>query len=323
MRKISVYWINMTVPKAVNCENVAIILSEYQLNKPSVIPILNRRHIGHSRVLRSFDASQDAILNLTITEAMLATLASPPLFTSVPILNGTSTFEYISGDLTLSNPTRLIISEAYQAFGGEQRVACLLSLGTGHPGIIMAPERPDVESWNQFLERTARDGEQTAEEIESQMAPLGLYHRFSVTRGLEIEKDVPEAQAGVSITHAMAYLVGVSVSRKVAMCVDSLKVRDGVASLEQLGGFRTHKIERSAYTDIAHSGGQRVDPPMLPPLTRTFVMRKGPWEFIEDAIFGVDESKGTEGPKMLAVTGMGGCGKTQMILKFLRVYRQK
>jgi hypothetical protein len=52
-------------------------------------------------------------------------------------------------------------------------------------------------------------------------------------------------------------------------------------------------------------------------------MRKGPWEFIENAIFDADESKGTEGPTMLAVTGMGGCGKTQIILKFLRVYQQK
>jgi hypothetical protein len=301
----------------------AIISSGCQLTKHSAIPILHKHHIGHARVLRNFDVSQDGFLNFTIAEAMLVTLASPPLFTSASILSGSSTFEYISGDLTLSNPTRLIVSEAYEAFGGEQRMASLVSIGCGHPGVIIAPENSDFEDWNRFMEKSVRDSEQRAEEIESQIGHLGLYHRFSVTRGLEREKDIPTAQLGDAITHAIVYLSGVSVSRKVAMCVDSLKVRDGVASLEQLGESRIHKFDMGVHADIAHSGGQRVDPPTLPPLTRTFVMRKRPWEFIENKIFDVDESKGTEGPKMLAVTGMGGCGKTQMILKFLRVYRQK
>jgi hypothetical protein len=224
----------MTVPKAVNCEDIYFHFSEWQLTKDSVIPILHKRHIGHARILRNFDASQDDSLNFTIAKAMLATLASPPLFTPAPILSGTSTFEYISGDLTLSNPTRLTISEAYEAFGGEQRVACLLSIGCGHPGVIVAPENSDLESWNQFVEKIVKDSEQRAEEIESQMGHLGLYHRFSVTRGLEMEKEIIAVQAEDIVTHATVYLTGVSVSRKVAMCVDSLIVRDGASSLEQL-----------------------------------------------------------------------------------------
>jgi hypothetical protein len=52
-------------------------------------------------------------------------------------------------------------------------------------------------------------------------------------------------------------------------------------------------------------------------------MRKKPWEFMDKALFGSDDSEDIEGPRMLAVTGMGGCGKTQIVLKFLRVYRQK
>jgi GTPase SAR1 family protein len=52
-------------------------------------------------------------------------------------------------------------------------------------------------------------------------------------------------------------------------------------------------------------------------------MRKKPWEFIEKMIFGVRDAVDADAPRMLVVTGMGGCGKTQLILKFVQVYKNK
>jgi len=72
-----------------------------------------------------------------------------------------------------------------------------------------------------------------------------------------------------------------------------------------------------------YPGGQDVLPPALPRPTRAFVMRKEPWEFIEKAMFDVRNFKDTEEPRMLVVTGMGGCGKTQLILKFAQVHKNK
>lgn len=46
-------------------------------------------------------------------------------------------------------------------------------------------------------------------------------------------------------------------------------------------------------------------------------MRKKPWEFVETALLGEVDS---DEQRILVVTGIGGCGKTQLILKFLRVY---
>jgi GTPase SAR1 family protein len=45
-------------------------------------------------------------------------------------------------------------------------------------------------------------------------------------------------------------------------------------------------------------------------------MRKKPWQFVEKAILGVGSSEEGNVPRMLVVTGMGGCGKTQLILQF-------
>jgi len=201
-----------------------------------VIPLLHKKHIGHPLVLRN---SEGDALNFTITEAILATLASPPLFTPISISNEVTTSEYISGDLKLSNPTRTIISEAYEAFGEEHRVACILNIGSGQPGVLSIPDNSDLETWNHFLEKALKDGEQQSEAIEVQIGHLGLYHRFSVIRGLEWEKSGPHPDAGDIITHTAVYLGGVNVSRKMTTCVDLLRLRDGVAPLGQLSEYQT------------------------------------------------------------------------------------
>ena len=58
-------------------------------------------------------------------------------------------------------------------------------------------------------------------------------------------------------------------------------------------------------------------------MTPTFVMRKEPWKFIEKAILGVVNPQECERPRTLAITGIGGCGKTQLVLKFIRVHKKK
>jgi hypothetical protein len=78
-----------------------------------------------------------------------------------------------------------------------------------------------------------------------------------------------------------------------------------------------------AYGHTAYSGGRVVLAPGLPPLTRAFVMREEPWNFIEKSIFGTENAEETHERRILGVTGIGGCGKTQIILKFLRVHQDK
>jgi hypothetical protein len=84
------------------------------------------------------------------------------------------------------------------------------------------------------LERLATDSEQQAQSIDAQMGHLGLYYRFCVIQGLEKVEVATVPDAGILLTHTAVYLSDVGVSRKVALCVDTLKLRDGVASLEQL-----------------------------------------------------------------------------------------
>jgi hypothetical protein len=199
-----------------------------------MVPISYKHHVGPTCILRNFDVRKEQALNLTIFDALQATLATPPLFASTTIFKDASTFEYIAADLTLSNPTREIIAEANGIFGGEARVACILGVGCGHPGVSKVPGESDLASWNSLLERLATDSEQQAQNIDAQMGHLGLYYRFCVTRGLESAEVVTLSDAGILLTHTAVYLSDVAISRKLTVCVDTLKLRDGVASLYQL-----------------------------------------------------------------------------------------
>ena len=102
----------------------------------------------------------------------------------------------------------------------------------------------DLANWNQFLDKVLKDGEQKGEEIESLMGNLGLYHRFSVTRGLEAEALATAPTAGDTIEYTKMYLAMFSVSRKLEICVDSLRLRDGVVSLGQLSKSKTSAKRR-------------------------------------------------------------------------------
>jgi putative protein kinase ArgK-like GTPase of G3E family len=55
-------------------------------------------------------------------------------------------------------------------------------------------------------------------------------------------------------------------------------------------------------------------------MSANYVERKVPMEFIEKALF---EGNGRikSGSKRIVVTGIGGCGKTQLIRKFIEKYR--
>jgi len=175
---------------------------------------------------------------------MLVTLATPPLFMPTSISKDAATFEYIAGDLALSNPTREIIVEAYGAFGSEGRIACLLSLGSGR-NVIGLPSESSWTAWNTFLEHLATDSEQRAQSIDSQMGNLGIYYRFRVSEGLGITPQAVKSDPGSILSHTTVYLDDASVSRKLDICVDSLKAPDGVASLDQLSELVIATVDTS------------------------------------------------------------------------------
>jgi hypothetical protein len=83
---------------------------------------------------------------------------------------------------------------------------------------------------------------------------------------------------------------------------------------------RSALIEIFADVTAGHAGGTKVLSPPLPPLAVNYVEQKVPMEFIEKALFSED-GRIKDGSKRIIVTGIGGCGKTQLIRYFIDKYR--
>src|SRR4051812_13950300 len=127
-----------------------------------------KNNAGIICVLSNYIDSQGPPADLTISEAMLATCATPPLFVPTKLSQDYSSIEYTGADLGLSNPIREIIAAAHRAFGDETVVPCLLSIGCGHPGVNVTPSDPDRSSRIAFLERLSTDSERVAQDIARQ-----------------------------------------------------------------------------------------------------------------------------------------------------------
>jgi hypothetical protein len=198
--------------------------------------VMYKNHVGIPCILRNYTTRHEPALDLTVAEAMLATCATPPLFTPTRISKDFATFEYVGGDISLSNPTREVIAEAYRVFGEETTVSCLLSIGCGHPGVNPVPDYSSG-TWNEFLKRVATDSEKTAHDIGAQMSQLILYHRLSVRYGLEMNQIRNWNDQETTTTHTKGYLNDLEVVGLVDRCVDTINHGDGFATLEQLSEF--------------------------------------------------------------------------------------
>ena len=75
-------------------------------------------------------------------------------------------------------------------------------------------------------------------------------------------------------------------------------------------------------TAAGHSGGANVPSPAMPPLAPHYVERKEATNFVESALFQQDGAL-KPGAKIIVVTGIGGCGKTQLIRKFIEQHGHK
>jgi hypothetical protein len=205
-----------------------------------------KNNIGVTCVLRNHVIRQEPATNLTLAEAMFATSAIAPMFTPISIGKDFSTFEYVSGDLGLSNPIREVIAGAHHAFGDEASVACLLSVGCGHSGVKSLPGTSGSAARIDFLERLAMDSEKVAQDISSQMSQLPIYHRLSVNYGLEALQSRAWTDPRISTAQTAVYLKDLEVVELVDRCVDSIKTGHGSATLEQLSEL-TNAISLPSY----------------------------------------------------------------------------
>jgi hypothetical protein len=224
--------------------------------------------------------------------------------------------EYIGAEIGANNPCREVISEAHGLFSGKRYVASLLSIGSGHPGIISLSHSLDP------LYQLMTSCEEIAQDIEAQMGHLGIYSRFSVSQGLDSNLAKDHMDIGYILSHTEVYVENTETSRKIDDCIERMRLRQGLASLEQLSNLFTYTSIVYLYRIFTeHSSGGQSLYKGLPPLTTHFIMRQAPWKKLVQLLTGDNEAKSSQ--KVMIVTGMGGCGKTQIVTKFMVKFRER
>jgi len=201
------------------CKYSALLIESSEIFYISAIPYMEAGNLTHCKMLRNSKTSSLESLNLnpTLIEAIRISWATPGLFS--PVRVGIElVHELTSAVLGYNNPTLKAIEEAYEVFGPNRRVSCILSLGTGPVSTPAVSKDGDVP-----IQKIAEDTETTAEHLKRRYASLQVYFRLSVNRNLDCESPSKaiEYQAGTVTARTSDYLETYDVCETLERCLIS------------------------------------------------------------------------------------------------------
>ncbi|KIM22344.1 hypothetical protein M408DRAFT_291301, partial [Serendipita vermifera MAFF 305830] len=256
-------------------------------------------NVTHPHIFRTY-SSRGSSLNPTIVEAICATVAIQSHFLPVTIGPRRTQESFIGGALGSNNPTRLLLQEASDVFGKNRQIAQIISLGCGLPRVL-SMSSSENRSMDQILKEMTTDCETVANELASRLSNIDAYLRLNVIRGMESFEMKDWDHLGVICTHTAAYLAMGAVSESINSSLRRFQARMGSVTLSLL----------SQPTRI------RTMAKKPPPVSPYFVLRENPWRIMVDHLVVTPSSK----QKVFPITGMGGCGKTQLVSHFLQEYQ--
>ncbi|MCJ1405825.1 hypothetical protein MMC11_009055 [Xylographa trunciseda] len=237
-----------------------------------------------------------------------------------------SEIEYVDAGLGYNNPTKQVAAEAARIYGDDAQVACIVSIGTGQSGSVDLT-RPNVfEKWLplnviEVLKQMATDSGKTAEEMELKYKNLpGIYHRLDVDRGLQSVSLDEWKSLGKVREHTKNYMRMEQIDKRVDNIVDTIVGCSSHQNCEagQLVGSIPRIIHASVLNNhaVQAAGLGKERTLFMVPFGRDnqFVGR-------EDIIGDVDKKFETE--QRVALTGIGGVGKSQIAIEYCYRYRSK
>lgn len=189
--------------------------------------------LSHPHIFRTYP-SRETALNLTIAEAIRATISVPSYFSPVKINLPEGQKSFIGGGFGANNPTRLLLEEASMVFRKHRRVAQILSLGCGLPRVLAIGPSNEV---HKLLQDVAADCEAVAHELSTRPFSTSTYLRLNVDRGMEAIAMRDWDDLGAIESHAAAYVANIDISRAIERSLRHIKERTGIVDLGQLNEY--------------------------------------------------------------------------------------
>ncbi|KAG9125347.1 hypothetical protein FRC07_007990 [Ceratobasidium sp. 392] len=263
-------------------------------------------------LFRSYLSSENQAPDCTVVQAVRATTARPGLFKPAKIDHHSVPLLFVDAGLGCNNPAAHMLDEAKLVFRADQRVGCIISVGTGQtqPASMPAYKRIGWAISNdsaRALQMIATDCEETAQRLQVRFSETpNVYFRFNIEQGLqntgitEFEK-LPEVVAHTRHNHQL-----VEVSAKLREAAKAAALGGTLIPTDRLDGAITRVVSKVRVKDC-------------PPPSIDFTGRRSVLAQIEEYFLG------DPGPKVqhvFVLHGLGGSGKTQIALKFVEKHRE-
>ncbi|KAF2008315.1 FabD/lysophospholipase-like protein, partial [Aaosphaeria arxii CBS 175.79] len=242
-------------------------------------------------------SGNDLLNSVKIWEACRATSAASSFFD--PIAVGRYKEEFLDGGTGANNPIMEVWNQAQLLWGPEPlegKVRCVVSIGTGVPSL--KPFDDDVLHIGGTLVAMATETEQTAERFRRDKAYLddsNRYFRFNVAHGLEeVALDKSDKKKEVAAA-TRRYMTSQEVYKQMQTCAGNL------AGKEYMGEYRV---------DFSLQGVLQA---------REFIDRPSEMRALEQALL---PRRGNNRRATFVLYGLGGIGKTQLAVEFMRRYQR-
>ncbi|CUA78387.1 Kinesin light chain [Rhizoctonia solani] len=281
------------------CKTVVFAMAKHNLN--AGLPVM----------FRSYAVSTNPGPNCTIREALHATMAHPELFKSIDIIDSSVLQSFVGGELGCSNPLIHVLIEVNRLYPGRQ-VASIISIGTGHTRTIQVPS-PSWWSRTQdviVMKDMAMDSERVAEEMAVRFqGTSNVYFRFNVDQGMQNMKDGSWERLGEAMQHAKAYLQKNRTGKNLEEAVHASTERRGAVSATHAAG---------QVSGVSGTAGQSTSFKRCPAPTKFYTGRADENKQVIECITG---GKGER--RVCVVYGLGGVGKTQLVLNAIERTRDE
>ncbi|CUA74730.1 Kinesin light chain 1 [Rhizoctonia solani] len=281
------------------CKTVVFAMAKHNLN--ASLPVM----------FRSYAVSTNPGPNCTIREALHATMAHPELFKSIDIIDSSVLQSFVGGELGCSNPLMHVLIEVSRLYPGRQ-VGSIISIGAGHTRTIQVPS-PSWWSRTQdvlVMKDMAMDSERVAEEMAGRFQDTNnVYFRFNVDQGMQNMKDGSWERLGEATQHAKAYLQKNRTGKSLEEAVHASTERRSAVSATHAAG---------QVSGASGTAGRPTNFKRCPAPTKFYTGRADENKQVIECITG---GKGER--RVCVVYGLGGAGKTQLVLNAIERTRDE
>ncbi|KNZ71999.1 Nephrocystin-3, partial [Termitomyces sp. J132] len=267
------------------------------------------------RHFRSYEVRANQGYNCTVVEAARATTASPGFFKAVSIGSGWMDEEFIGAHLGHNNPTRFVLEEAELVFGASQPVACIVSIGAGHPGCVSWVSTNSFTSeFMKVLFDISTSCETSVETLVKQYKNVpGIFYRLNVDQGLQKMALDDWNKLGEIKSHSVSYLHKAEITQKVDSIVECLHKSPQKITLTGTILPSTPKQEMSV---------QRLLP-IVPAPSLLFTGREDILSQLEQYLVHDSSLLEIDHQHRFVLYGLGGAGKTQIVLQFCHIFKNR